>query len=140
MDIYKLNEILGINCSFDWDEQEMLDRCEPIEGGWNNCKAHSISVSLGMKEMWDTDEGMELRKEKSFAQRGDDRFAVRGNTGKSHTEETKRKQSLGANRRMTEEEKTKAVCLYNTGIGIKTIAKQVGFSHTAIRRLVRNNR
>jgi hypothetical protein len=137
MDIYNLNKIFGIKGLFEWNEQEMWEQCEPIESGWNNCKAHSISVSLGMKEMWNTDEGWKRRKEMSFSQRGDNRFAVCGNAGKSHTEETKRKQSLGSKRRMTEEQKKEAVSLYNKGIGIKTIAKQIGFSHTAIRRLVR---
>ena len=39
---------------------------------------------------------------------------------------------------MTDEQKEEAKKLYNKGIGIKTIAKSIGFSHTAIRRLVKS--
>ena len=135
MSIY-LSKIFNVeHIDIDYDD---WSNCEPIEGGWNNCKSHSISVSLGMKEMWNTDEGRKLRKKKSLLQRNDKKFAVCGNKGKKHTEETKRKHALSYLKRMTDEQKEEAKKLYNKGIGIKTIAKSIGFSHTAIRRLVKS--
>lgn len=121
MSIY-LSKIFNVeHIDIDYDD---WSNCEPIEGGWNNCKSHSISVSLGMKEMWNTDEGRKLRKKKSLLQRNDKKFAVCGNKGKKHTEETKRKQALSYLKRMTDEQKEEAKKLYNKGIAYKNYCQK----------------
>jgi DNA-directed RNA polymerase specialized sigma subunit len=122
------------------DEFDIDEYADEFQGSrWNNCKAHSISVSIGMTNWHKSEEARDIRKSNAEAMRGNQACAVAGNTGNTHSEETKRAIAKKSGRRMTEDDKKTVLRLYYEElVGTKLIAKQIGFSQTAIRKLIKS--
>jgi hypothetical protein len=133
----KLDDIFEMEYSH--VEYSEYDPSEKISGGWNDCPEFRKAVSEGMIEMWSTDAGKVLLKSKALVQRNiSERYITNGFLNKSHTDETKIK--IGNARRgkkLSNEDKTYIKNNYLSGIGIKTIAKNIGFSHTAVRKFLK---
>jgi hypothetical protein len=145
MSIYEnLDALFGIqhNSSINYNIED--DMIEPSEGeNWSQSKVFRMAVSEGMKEYHHTKEGKQQRVRLAEQNRVDsERFAVCGNAGNSHSEETRKKIALGrqGNRRLSDQDKDYILTKYDQHIGIKTIAKQIGFSPTAVRNFIKKNR
>lgn len=113
------------------------DCYEPIPHGWNDSKTFRKAVSLGMEQYHTTEEAKSQRIRNSIIMRNNERCISRGNFGNKHTENAKKMQRIGGGRRMSSEEKSKAIIMYNKNIGVKAIAKEIGFSAQAIRKLIK---
>ena len=129
-----LDKILNLE-SLDIDYSNYKEQVEPVDDGWNNSKTFRKAVSEGMKEYHSSDAGKKKRKRLAIEHRKrSDEFIVKGNAGNTHSEETKNKIGASCKKRMTPEQKSLMYELYNKNIGIKTIARQIGFSPTIVRR------
>lgn len=133
----KLDDIFNIEYSN--VEYSDYDPSERISGGWNDCPEFKKAVSEGMTEMWNTDAGVCLRKTKSLIQRKmPEKYISFGHKNLIHDEEIRKKISESRRgKKFSEKDKNYIKENYVNGMGIKTIAKNLGFSATAVRKHIK---
>ena len=132
-----LNDLFGIEHSI--IECSPYDPLEKIAGGWNDSIEFKTAVSEGMIEMWNTDYGLSRRKLASLNQRQEpEKYISAGHKGMCHSGDMRKK--IGAARlgkKLSEDDKQYIKCNYLNGMGVKVIAKNLGFSATGIRKHIK---